>query len=221
MAVTISRQTGSGGHTIGRLLARDLQAQTPGGAPRWSIFDGNLVQTILEEHRLPRHFARFMPEDRISHLADTIDEFWGVHPPSSELMQKAAETVLRLARQGNVVLIGRGANVITRELANVIHVRLVAPLARRVERIQQLWGIEAKRALDFIRKADVGRRRYLQTHFGQNIDDPLLYHLIINTDLVSYDQASRLIRDTVLNARAQTQQHNSPRLHDLRMGEPV
>src|SRR2546423_1340234 len=116
-----------------------------------------------------------MPEDKVSGVADAVDELFGAHPSSWTLAQQTAETVLRLAEEGNVILIGRGANIITSKLEHVLHVRLVGSLEKRVENIQKLQGLSKKAALEFIRRADQGRRRYLKKHFDQDPDDPLLY----------------------------------------------
>ena len=53
-------------------------------------------------------------------------------------------------------------------------------------------------ALEFTAKEDHGRKRYLKEHFGKDIDDPLLYHLIINTDQVPQEHAAVLIGDAVI-----------------------
>jgi cytidylate kinase len=55
-----------------------------------------------------------------------------------------------------------------------------------------------KEAQEFIHHEERGRRRYLHKYFNQAIDDPLLYHLVINTDLVPYVKAARMIGDTLL-----------------------
>ncbi len=142
-----------------------------------------------------------MPEDRISELSDTMDELFGLHPPSWTLVRKSTETILQLAELGNVVLIGRGAAVITSRLENVFHVRLVGSQERRVARIQEANGISAKKALDLVEREDLGRKRYLKKYFGKDIDDPLLYHVIINTDLVCPEEAARLIADAVVEKK--------------------
>src|SRR5512141_528358 len=80
--VTISRQTGSGAHAVAEKLATCLQALSPADACPWTVFDRNLVEKVLEDHNLPRRLAQFMPEDRISEIADTMDELFGLHPPS-------------------------------------------------------------------------------------------------------------------------------------------
>ena len=49
-----------------------------------------------------------------------------------------------------------------------------------------------------IHREDRGRNRYLKKYFDTDIEDPLLYHLIINTDLIPYEEAARIIADAVL-----------------------
>ncbi len=198
-AVTISRQTGSGAHSVAEKLGILLQAHTPKDACPWTIFDRNLVDKVLQEHNLPERVARFMTEDRTSEIADTMEELFGLHPPSWLLVRKIAETILHLAELGNVILIGRGAAVVTAGLVHVFHVRLVSSLEKRVQRIQELNRLSREAARQLIQKEDRGRERYLKKYFTTDVDDPLLYHLTINTDLISHDQAARLIADGVLN----------------------
>jgi cytidylate kinase len=198
-AITISRQTGCGALAVAQHLAEDLQPLSPKEAPPWTVFDRDLVQKVLEDHNLPKRLARFMPEDRILEMTDTMDELFGLHPPSWVLVRQTAETILRFAKMGNVILVGRGGNVITSKLDRVFHVRLVGSLERRVERIQVSDRLDARGALELVRREDRGRKRYLKKYFNKNIDDPLLYHLTINTDLFSSETAASLIAGAVTN----------------------
>jgi cytidylate kinase len=196
--VTISRQTGCGARAIAEKLAEHLQARSPKDAPLWSVFDRDLVNKVLEEHNLPQRLAKFMPENRVSEISDTIDDLFGLHPPSWLLVRKTAETILHLAKLGNVILIGRGANIITAKLDCALHVRLVGSIPRRLQRIEKSENLERKAALELIQSEDQGRRRYLRKYYAKDINDPLLYHLVINTDLVDCNDTARLIGDFVL-----------------------
>jgi hypothetical protein len=197
-AITISRQTGSGAHIVAGKLAACLQAHTPKDARPWTVFDRNLVEKVLEDHNLPQRLSRFMPEDSVSEIADTMDELFGLHPPSWTLVHQTTETILHLVELGNVIVIGRGATVITSKLDCVFHVRLVGSLEKRVAHVQELEHISQQAALEVIRREDRGRKRYLKTHFKADLDDPLLYHLVINTDLVPYEDAAQIIADAML-----------------------
>ena len=206
-AVTISRQSGAGGHVVAARLAEYLQAHGVGGTCPWTVFDRNLVDKVLEDHHLPKRLAQFMPEDRTSDITDTMDELFGLHPPSWTLVRQAADTILRLAELGNVILIGRGANIITRSLDYVFHVRLVGSLDRRVQYIANLEHLSPKDAAAFVRREDSGRRRYMKKYFDADVDDPLLYHLVINTDWVAYEDTAALI------GRAMAGRSTSPASH--------
>ncbi len=194
-AVTISRQTGSGAHEVAELLAADLQGTGPIGVCAWTVFDRQLVEKVLEEHNLPKELAKYMPEDRRSYLQDVAEELVGLRPPSWTTVPQTVETILHLVEMGHVIIVGRGANVITARTPNVFHVRLVAPLAQRVEYVRKASGLTLEEASARAAKEDRGRARFVKTHFKSRIDDPLLYHAAINTGRMSYGDAAQLIAD--------------------------
>ena len=197
-AVTISRQAGCGALEVAEKLAAYLQPHIPKDAPPWTVFDRNLVEKVLEDHHLPQRIGKFMPENWISEIEDTIDELFGLHPPAWILVRQTAETILRLARLGNVILIGRASNIITAKLEQVFHVRLVAPLEKRILQIQKSDQLDRNGAVELIRREDRGRKRYLKRYYKNDIGDPALYDLTINTGRVGFDEAARIIADAVL-----------------------
>lgn len=197
-AVTISRQTGCGALVVAEQLAHYLQDHSRGAAP-WTVFDRNLIDKVLEEHNLPPCLAKFLPEDRVSQFEDFLDEMFEVHPPLQTIVHQTAETMLGLAAMGRVILIGRGGNMVTARLPGVLHVRLVAPFEKRVEHAHQYYDMTRAEAQKFCIKEDQGRARYLKKYFNADIDDPLLYHLIINTGQMDYNAAAKLIGEAVLN----------------------
>lgn len=196
--VTLSRLTGSGGIPIAERLASYLQKHRPGAAAPWTVFHRTLVEKALAEHDLSTQIAKYMPEDRVSYIQDTLEELLGLHPSSTSLVTQVTETILGLAELGNCILIGRGAHQILAKCETALHVRLVSSLPKRLERVMADKGFDAEKARAFIRKEDQGRARYLKTHFDSDIDDPLAYHLTLNTDAFSADQAAELIGQAVL-----------------------
>lgn len=197
-AVTLSRESGSGAHAIGEQLAARLQSRTQPGQRPWTVFDKELVQQVLKDHDLPARMAEFIPEDRRTELQDAVEELFGLRPPSWTLIQHTTETVLRLVELGNVILIGRGANVVTRGQPQVLHVRLVGSEERRAARLSEFRKISRKDALETLRKEDRGRERYLKKYFGADIDNPLLYHVAFNTDLVALERVVDVLTDITL-----------------------
>jgi cytidylate kinase len=108
-------------------------------------------------------------------------------------VRKTSETILSLASIGSVIIIGRGANVITSRRDDVFHVRLVGSLQKRVQRLQELNQLNYRAALRLAEREDLARQRYLKQFFSTDIKDPLLYHLVVNTDRVSLDEAAQMI----------------------------
>ncbi|MBN8459316.1 MAG: cytidylate kinase-like family protein [Verrucomicrobia bacterium] len=196
-AISLSRQTGCGVKEVAETLVRILPERAPKDRAPWTVFDRNLVARVIEDHRLPPEVAKFMPEDRVSAVQDAIEEILGLHPSSRTLLQKTSETIRHLAELGHVILIGRGANIITRDLANTFHVRLIAPIDVRVGKIMERNGIDAKAARDVVHKGDLARNRYIKDHFHADIDDPLLYDLVINTARLSAAAVARVIAEAV------------------------
>jgi hypothetical protein len=194
-AITISHQTGAGAHDIAERLARMLQESEPRSGDGWRVFDRQLVEKALEEHHWPKALANKMPEDRRSYIDDVVEELFGLRPPSWVLVPQVAETTLRLAAAGRVILVGRGATVVTARLPNVFHVRLIASLPRRIERVQKLHGLSRALAAELVKKEDRGRERYVKANFHARLDADLLYDLVINTDRVACPDAAAVIAE--------------------------
>ncbi|HMP82066.1 MAG TPA: cytidylate kinase-like family protein [Verrucomicrobiota bacterium] len=197
-AVTLSRQAGCGALEVAEKLARLLQARSPKDAPPWTVFDQNLMEKVLEDHQLSGRFARFLPEDRMTELQDIVDELFGLRPASWTVIQDTAETMLKLADVGSVILIGRGSNIVTSKLDDTFHVRLVAPLDQRVERAHRNYNMSLKEAREFCKREDLGRERYLKKYFKADVNDPMHYHMILNTGMLSCDEAAKLIADAAV-----------------------
>jgi cytidylate kinase len=196
-AITISRTEGAGGHTVASNLSEYMQTHTS-SHDVWTVFDRNLAEKVMEDHNLQKRVADFMKEDHKGMLSDAVEEWLGFHPSTWTLVEKINATILRLAQIGNVILVGRGGSIVTNDLQNVFRVRLVGSIEKRVEQIQKVYNLDQKAALDFIKKEDKGSKRYVKDNFDKDIDDPLLYHITINTDMVQYDEAARLIGDEVI-----------------------
>ena len=198
-AVTISRQAGSGAQSISVKLAAILQAREPKHANAWQVYDRNLMDQVLKDHRLPKYLSTYLPEDRKPVMEDILEELFGLHPPQETIVKQTSETILGLAELGGVILIGRAGNIITAKVPHVLHVRLVAPLEQRIENVRQARNVSFAEARSFCLHEDLGRERYVHKYFRTDINDPLHYHLVINTGLCGYDHAAQLIAEALLS----------------------
>jgi len=159
----------------------------------WVFHDKNLLAHALTQQHLEERLAEYLPEDRISEIRGMIGELMGLHPSLWQLEHQVAEVILQLAHVGHVVFVGRGAHVITQPLPGGFHVRLIAPLEIRIRRMMALQNCDKATAGALAEKTDLARRRYLQSHFDQDIEDPHTYDLVINTGRISAAAAARLI----------------------------
>jgi len=197
-AVTISRQAGCGGLIVAQKLAQYLEQHAPPGEPVWTVFDRDLMLQVLADHKLPAHLAKFLPEGRISMIEDTLADIFGVRPTAEILIRQTAETLLKLAGLGNVILLGRAGNMVTAKLPHVLHIRLVAPLEDRIERIARDDGKTLVEARKFCLEEELSRAQYVKSYYNVDVNDPMNYHMIINTSRVGYDAAAKLAGDAVL-----------------------
>ncbi len=142
--------------------------------------------------------AQYISEQRTSEIRDIIETMVNLHPPAFELVRQTSETMLHLAQMGYSVIVGRGGNIVTRKLPGGFHVRLIGSAKKRVSHLADYFNQSTADAEKMMRTEDKGRADYLKQNFDKNIDDPLLYDLVINTDSVSYEDAAQMIGDQVL-----------------------
>ena len=196
--ITISRQTGAGSKPVCEKLVQIMDEYSEPEGVKWAFFDRNLIEKVLEDHNLPIQISDFMPEGKYKHLNAVVNELLGLKPAEWTLIHKTTDRILQLARMGNVVIVGRGANIITSKLKNTFHVRLIASLEKRVEHIRTLMNLSEEEALNYIKKEDEKRKKYLKSYFHADADDPLLYHMTVNTDLLTHKGAAYLIAEAVV-----------------------
>jgi cytidylate kinase len=107
------------------------------------------------------------------------------------------EMVIRdLAREGNVVLVGRGGQAVLRDKPQALHVQIVAPFQQRVGTLVEREGIEEREASNRVRASDRARRDYLRRYHRVDWLDPTLYDLVINTGKMLPPLAADLIVNT-------------------------
>jgi cytidylate kinase len=176
-AITISRQMGSQGDELAAQVAERLG---------WRRICRDLINQAARAAGVPQVA-----------LAE-IDElgFLGLRPSAREwgAYQSEVEGIIRvLADAGDVVIVGRGGQVVLRDRPDVLHVRVVAPWEVRIARLRQERNISADSASACLEASDRARARYLRRSHGARLEDPALYHLTVNTGLLDLSQAADLV----------------------------
>ena len=207
-SITISRQSGAGASTVAEMVAERLNAIAKPSETEaaWTVFNKNLAKETLVEHKLTLELERFMIEDARVPVESIVEELLGIHPDTVWLTQQTTKTILHLASMGRAIMVGRGAEVITQLLPYVLHVRLVAPLSKRITQAADFYGLSTNEAAMNFSQEDDARQRYLRRYFNSDSDNPLLYHLVINTAKIGFAGAAEIIVEAAL-------QHHNRYLH--------
>jgi len=170
--VTIARQTGAGGSEIARLVGRQLG---------WDVYDGNLLELVSERFHEPRLMLDLVDETRSNWVFDVLGT-WMDHQiiPHEKFVAHLKRVMVTAGQKGKSVFVGRGAQFLLPR-AKVLAVWITAPLKFRVERIMAEKQMSEGDARQFVLERDEGRREFVKRFFHHDIDDPLLYDLVINT----------------------------------------
>lgn len=186
--VTISRQAGAGGNTLAATVLEQLKERNDSLFKGWQRFDNELCQKIADEPGLKVSVDQLIKSEYQPEREDMMNEIV-VGTSSQYAVHKVTFRLVRsLATCGKVILVGRGGVCLTRDLPLGIHIRLVAPLEIRIERMSGLLSLTGKKAKELVLKQDKARARLMKTYFSKNIDDPLLYDSTWNTGTVPIDQ---------------------------------
>lgn len=116
----------------------------------------------------------------------------------SESFQKMVERViLKLAQKDNVVIIGRGSQCILQNNPKAFHVKLYAPIEARTKWLQLKQKLDPKSARIKIEEIDLRRKNFMKHYYNANIDDPNLYHTMINMEKFTIEQTANAIINIV------------------------
>jgi cytidylate kinase len=203
--ITISRERGSGGRSVATRLGKDLGlecfgkeiiyeiAQSAGVAlesvEKYDQEHYNKWNLVVDSLRISSHFS---PDYGLNfNLAETEPEIFFTE---DKYLKATQEILAKLAARPGVILLGRGSQVIFKDRKDALHIRLVAPLPLRIERIAAMLKVSLKEAAKNVAEVDKSRSSYLRDFYAVELDDAKLYHLTINTGLFDYDQACEIIK---------------------------
>lgn len=197
--VTVSRQFGAGGSELARKLGERLG---------WPVLDDevtcrcarrlNLDTSTVE--RLREHSPTLLARLSAALLvappeAPGIDTMHLLHIDA--IAEAALESIMEAVQSLPLIVVGFGTQCMFADRADALHVRLIAPMPVRVERLRARFGWDATTAATRAHRMDDDRRRYVQRYFHRDVNDPLLYDVQINTGRTTLDEAVGLIEQLV------------------------
>ena len=104
-------------------------------------------------------------------------------------------TLEDLLESGGAVVLGRAAAIALGQRAGVYHVRLDGPVERRIERGAAWEGVDVATARKHLEQTDASRLRYVRQLYRVDPTDPSLYHLVLDSTMISIDACVDLIAD--------------------------
>jgi cytidylate kinase len=215
--VTLSRELGAGGSEVASGVAKALglrivdreaieRAAARAGVPEVALhelgYEGqrSLVQRILDALRASPAIPSIVEMQR-RELTASLAMPRGIFTPARPLLSAAMEeyvhmvgmVVQNMAKEGNILIVGRASQVLLKDQPEALHVQVVAPLSHRVEKLMRVEGLTQAQARKRIAASDRTRADFLQRYYGVRWLDPHLYDLIVNTGHLSIQTAVQLV----------------------------
>ncbi len=202
--ITIGRMYGSGGETVGAMVAERLGAE---------LVDSKIFDEVVRRLELPPDEVQQYEERPgsilnrlIQALGSASTEFTTASeaawtPPFAEQAVDTHDAVLHItqevireaARTGNAVVVGRGAAFLLREHPDALHVFLRGSREARIAAVREAFGLSEEVAARRLKEFDANRRAYIRHVYGHDWLDPSHYDLVVDTGRLGYERAARLI----------------------------
>ena len=198
--ITISRELGSGGHTVGQLLAERLGVR---------FSDKELIKALREEFHLTTDaierlkgekkdwltslLRKIVAMPKAENVVEWDDKFVQEYRPdlSSDEIFEAEKQILRgIAEEGSCVIAGRSGFFVLKDFPNKVDIFITAPREKRIQRVMVKQHLSEQEAAAAIDRVDEGRENYIKRYAGTSRYDVRNYDLIINMDNVPDENAA-------------------------------
>lgn len=174
----LSRERGSGGDRLAHLVSERLG---------WPVFDREIVEEISQRGHLWRQLIESVDERVRSTWMDDSRT-----PLQATYLHYLRQVVLALGHQGEVVIIGRGAQYILPP-ACALRVRVVSPPELRVRRLAAHNGVPSQQAQRDLQKMDAERAVFIRSTFSHDVSSTLNYDLVVNTGDITVEAAADIV----------------------------
>jgi hypothetical protein len=122
--------------------------------------------------------------------------------PQLKYVRHLGQCVVRAAQKGRSLFVGRGAHFFLPRDRGLV-ARIVSPRKERTERIMKCLRMGHEQAAAYVDQQDKARRLFIARYFHQDITDPYLYDLVLNTDQMGAEEAAELLVDAYRRRFAQ------------------
>ena len=191
--ITISRLTGCDGREVAAELVAQLNLRY--NTNRWKWVDKDIIYHAAHELKTDtQRVETYYQGLGMTDISQMIMAFSGSFVTDNSVKKAIREVVLSIARDGYAIIIGRGGVAITRDMANALHVRLVAPIYWRVQNVMKKKGMIIEKAEEYVLQTDEKRHRLIVDFLDKTppcID--YLFDVTLNRSSFTLEQVSSLI----------------------------
>ncbi len=182
--IALSRQAGARGTSVARELGRRLG---------WPVYDQELLKQISQELGLRENLVASVDERHVSWLGELLSSLFTQRVISeSGYVHRLIETVASLSAHGHCIIVGRGAPFLL-PAESTLRVRLVAPLADRIEVMSREFNVSRAEAEKRVRDLDRDREAFVREYFAKDATDPVHYDLVLNISRYTVAECADLI----------------------------
>lgn len=187
--VTVSRQPGAGAISFSHRLAARLNEE---GQDAWTAWDRELVEKVSAEHGIAKEIIEKIP-DRHQNWLDDLLQSLAVSEVPPDLMEiraykRVAATIRALATAGHAIIVGQGGSFITRGMPAGIHVRLIAPLAYRIQSTAEREKLTLHDAAARVAQIDRRRNEFYRRYWPGKVIAPEAFTLTLNSAEMSLEE---------------------------------
>lgn len=199
--ITISRQFGSGGRSIGQKLAQSLDIpfydkELIALAAKSSGFDESIFESADEQ--ATNSLLYTLSQSMYSPAAGRADGLNGLNL-NNKIHLYQSNVIRDIASKGSCVIVGRCADYVLQDNPDVINVFIHSDLASRVKRAVECHEVSPERAESVLAKTDKRRANYHDYYANTKWGRVENYHLAVNSDFVGLDNAVEIIKTMALN----------------------
>ncbi|MCP4725351.1 MAG: cytidylate kinase-like family protein [bacterium] len=192
--VTISREYGCSGFSLGEKLADHLNQLQGNSSIPWAVYDKRLLELIETDHGIPQTLLSSITKKTLDEISEFISCLNISSPPQLKVYRKIFTTIRALAYKGNVILIGRGAAALTRGLSSGFHIRIYADNEWKVREIRNIHDIPTDNdAKNMLTKVTREREGFVKKYLKTEIHDPSLYDIMLSNSIFNHKDMIELI----------------------------
>lgn len=192
--ITISREFGSEGWSLAKLLSSFFNDHLISESdPNWLAYDKGIISILEGNYRLLKKLEESIPSEYLKSVNDFYNNELADKKVDFYDLGKTGKIIRMLALNGNVALVGRGGQCITKDLPNGFHIKVIANIETRVAEIAQRYGISVDESKDLINRVDQERKE-IHDCFMKGCLGSFQYDMIIDRNSVeTLNQALKMV----------------------------